>query len=61
MKRQYDQQKFNAIFKSMRKETYFGYLIKCPTLQMQAGNKTNYIYSQLKKCFHKSNEDFWSI
>lgn len=61
MKRQFDQQKLNAISKSMRKDIYFDYLLKCSNLQMQAENKTNYIYLQLKKCFHKSNEDFWSI
>lgn len=43
MKRQFDQQKFNAISKCMRKEIYFCYLLKCPNLQMQAGNKANYI------------------
>lgn len=58
MKRQYDQQKFNAVSKSMRKEIYFGYLLKCSNLPMQTGNKTNYIYLQLKKCFHKINENF---
>lgn len=48
MKRQFDQQKFNVISKSMRKEICLSYLLKCSNLQMQAGNKINYIYLQLK-------------
>lgn len=63
MKRElFDQQKFSVIAESRRKKIYFGSLLKCSNPQMQAGNKTNYIYSlQLKKCFHQSDEDFRSI